>query len=116
MKMPSRSEFTDGSEFLTALNGWMAASDLAYQHLRGLFDVTPPVTEKPDWIERAANVRNVAMLSAPGAEDMEPALRNLSASAMNGGFEIARICHGSFHDAGNNGNPYWAVFAELRHP
>lgn len=107
MKMPTRANYTNGMEFVTALNEWMAASEGAYQFLKGLYAATPASDRQSDWVESAASVKNVSMNYQPDADDVDVALRTLSSAVMNDGRKIARISHGMFGAS-------WAIFAEMQ--
>jgi hypothetical protein len=111
MKMPSRAMFGDAPElFLHEMNRWFAASEAAYQFVRGLYEATPEWDAKPDWIDQAENVSNVSMPAAGFDESaLEPCLRNLSGSVMDRGMKVVRLCHGKLHE---DGNDLYVIFVE----
>lgn len=106
MRMPSRSQYADGSQFLADLNVWVAKEEAVFQHLRGMFDATGEYLHRPDWVS-SGSIKHVWMAYKPDETSVEVALHNLAGLASHAGEEIKRICHGPFENG-------WAVFAEVQ--
>lgn len=117
MRMPRRADFGENTKsFLAAMDGWIAASESAYQHLRSIYDATEPVTTKPQWlidftqVDRSSDVtiKHVdCVVSAINEDSIEAALNNLSGSALDSGLTIVRVCHGEMNPG------FWSCYAEM---
>lgn len=107
MKMPSRSDHHNSESFLAALNGWMGASESAYQHLRGMFDATKAWEKKPrlaNKLSKGTSIKSVHLMTEPDESNIEVALRALSGALLNDGLVPKGIHHGVTKHG-------WAVFA-----
>lgn len=111
MRMPSRTDFADGEQFLSAINQWQAASAAGYAQLREMFDATEAVSVRPIWSRDAVHIAHVDLLGTP--VDTETPLRTLASYAMERGFKIVRVCHGMFGELLRD-EPVWSCFVQLQ--